>query len=307
MYFFIVNPLSCSGRGEKIWIKLEKVLKKKAITYESYLISQPGDARSIAKMLTRNCRDPKVIVVVGGEQILSEVLDGLDISRMISLGYIPLGPGNDFTRSVKLPSTPVKGLKRILSAKNCCLLDYGVLTFGSKAEHRRFAVGAVLGIDGAAGCSVSGQSARGPGSRNYLKRLCRAVAGWKQLILAKSVKGYIILDRVKKIEFNHIYFISVQIHPFVGGGFQFAPMADFSDGRLSVCVVSFESKWKLLSTVISAFFLRKKGRSGVRRFECREAFLHVERPMPVHADGEDCGSWMDIQTECIERKMRMIL
>ena len=301
MYFFIVNPRSCSGRGEKIWIKLE------AIEYESYLTSQPGDARGIAKMLTRNCHEPKVIVVVGEEGTLNEALDGLAFSGMISLGYIPLGPGNDFTKSVKLPSAPCKGLKRILSAKSCRLLDYGVLTFGSKAEHRRFAVGAVLGMDGDVGSSILRQFAKGAQNRRHLERVCRAVAGWKQLFLSRPVKGYIILDRVKKIEFNHIYFISAQIHPFIGGGFQFAPMADCSDGRLSVCVVSFESKWKLLSTVISAFFLRKKDRRGVRRFECREAFFHVERPMPVHADGEDCGSWKDIQAECIERKMRMIL
>ena len=57
-----------------------------------------------------------------------------------------------------------------------------------------------------------------------------------------SCKGYIILDGVKKVEFNHIAFISCHIQPFEGGGFKLAPRANCSDGKLSVCVVSHAAK-----------------------------------------------------------------
>ena len=101
--------------------------------------------------------------------------------------------------------------------------------------------------------------------RLRLGRFSYILFGLVRLIMAKPSRGYIILDRVKKIEFNHIYFISAHIHPFEGGGFCFAPGADAGDGKLSVCVVSHANKRKLLNTLIAALLRRKKifGESAV--------------------------------------------
>ena len=100
MYFFIVNPGSCCGRGAKVWEKLKDALEKRAVGYEHYLTGQPGDARSIARMLSKNCSEPRVIVVVGGNGTLNEVLDGLALNDMVTLGYIPSGTGNDFAKKI---------------------------------------------------------------------------------------------------------------------------------------------------------------------------------------------------------------
>ncbi|MDO4330099.1 MAG: diacylglycerol kinase family lipid kinase [Lachnospiraceae bacterium] len=307
MYFFIVNPHSCCGRGEKTWEKLEKILQKKAVVYECYLTQKPGDAREFARKLTESCREPKVIIIVGGDGTLNEVLDGLCLCQAITLGYVPAGSGNDFARSLRLPLNPYRCMNRILAQKSIRLLDYGVLTVGTKAEHRRFLVSSGLGLDAAVCQELLKKETRRSIRFLHLEKAAYLVLGLKQLLSAKPTKGYIILDRVKKIEFNHIYFISVHIHPFEGGGFQFAPQADSSDGKLSICVVSHENKWKLLSILASSFIKRKKYRKGIRTYECREAFLHVEGPMAVHADGESCGIWEDLQAECIEKKIRMIV
>lgn len=307
MYFFIVNPHSCCGRGEKIWEKLEKILKKKAVAYEHYLTQKPGDARDFARRLTESCREPKVIIIVGGDGTLNEVLDGLCLCQAITLGYVPAGSGNDFARSLRLPMNPCRCINRILEQKSVQLFDYGVLTVGSKAEHRRFLVSSGLGLDAAVCHELLKSEIRRSIRGLHLEKAAYLILGLKQLLSAKPVKGYVILDRVKKIEFNHIYFISVHIHPFEGGGFQFAPLANGSDGKLSVCVVSQENKWKLFLILASALLNRKKFRKGIRTYECREAFLHVETPMAVHSDGEDCGIWRDLQAECIEKKIRMIV
>lgn len=308
MYYFIVNPSSRQGRGEKIWNKLEKLLKKKRVEYEAYLTQHPGDARMIAKMLTKTNRDEKVIVAVGGDGTLNEVLDGTSLHEKITLGYIPAGSGNDFARSLRMPASLNRCVKRILSPKCYQLLDYGVLTFGSRAEHRRFAVSAGIGIDGAV-CHEFAKSSlsKRPFARLYLARLGYIFLGLKQLFFFKPCKGYLILDQVKKIEFNHIFFMSAHIHPFEGGGFQFAPRASGTSGKLTICVVSNEKRRNLIPILASALLTRKKGRRGIRTFECREAFFHVERPMEVHTDGEPCGIWNDLQAECIGKKIRFIM
>lgn len=307
MYVFIINPHSCCGKGERIWKKLKKLLEKERVSYESYLTRQPGDARIYAKTLTESGQDAKVIVAVGGDGTLNEVLDGLHFCCPITLGYIPAGSGNDFARSLCLPASPRRALKKILSSPYYQLLDYGVLTYGNQAEHRRFAVSAGMGLD-AAVCAGIHDSALGRLLKClHLERFSYIILGIVQLFWAKPVKGYIVLDRVKKIEFNHIYFMSAHIHPYEGGGFRFAPGADGSDGKLSVCVVSHGNKRKLMNTLVSALFGRRKEIRGIRRYECREVAFYAERSLPVHTDGEFCGVWERLEASCIGKKIRLII
>ena len=307
MYFFIVNPCSSGGRGERIWKKLKKLLEKRTVSYEAYLTRQPGEARDYARALTENVQEKRIIVAVGGDGTFNEVLDGLYFYPEVSLGYIPAGSGNDFARSLRLPTNPKRALNKILLSPYYQFLDYGVLTYGDKAEHRRFAVSAGMGLDGEVCLCIKQGLVQKLMRRLRLGRFSYILFGLVRLIMAKPSRGYIILDRVKKIEFNHIYFISAHIHPCEGGGFCFAPGADAGDGKLSVCVVSHANKRKLLNTLIAALLRRKKNIRGIRRYECQEAAFYMEQPQAVHTDGEVCGTWRMIETECIRKKIRMIL
>lgn len=138
-------------------------------------------------------------------------------------------------------------------------------------------------------------------------RLFYILMGLKQLLTTKPASGYLLLDGVRRVEFNHIYFISSHIHPYEGGGFQFAPRADSSNGELEICVVHGTSRLRLLPVLTDAWF-RKIGRhKGVRFFRCKEAQIHVNRPLPVHADGESCYCQTDIYLRCVSRKLRFIV
>ncbi|HBC99169.1 MAG TPA: diacylglycerol kinase, partial [Lachnoclostridium sp.] len=149
-------------------------------------------------------------------------------------------------------------------------------------------------------------------SKGLLRKLCIGkliylLIGIKQLILAKPSKGYIILNGVQKIEFGHAYFISVHIHPYEGGGFKFAPEANFEDGQLSVCVMNSGNKRKLIPVLIRALMGRKSLHRGVRFYTCEEIMIHMDRPMAVHVDGESCFCQNDVQLRCIGKKLRMIV
>ena len=114
------------------------------------------------------------------------------------------------------------------------------------------------------------------------------------------------MDGVKKVEFNHIAFISCHIQPFEGGGFKLAPRANCSDGKLSVCVVSHAARRKLVPILLESLTGNHGRRKGVRTYECGELFIHTERGLPVHADGESCGIQSDLQLGCIARKIRIV-
>lgn len=308
MYYFIVNPMARCGRGYRIWKKLEKRLMELGIDYEARMTQKTGDAKAIAKGLTEGCKDSLVIVTVGGDGTINEVLDGLAFCGPITLGYIPAGSGNDLARSLKLPKKPRRCLKKIIYPKYHQQLDYGVLSYGDdEIVHRRFMVSAGIGFDAAVCHNLLYSRFRTVLNRMGLGKLSYIMIGCKQLMQAKSVKGYLLLDGTKKVEFNHIYFISAHIHPYEGGGFKFAPKADYSDGKLSICVVSQTAKRRLLPILLGAYTGKHKRYKGVRYYECQEVLVHTERPMAVHVDGESCFTQKDLQIRCIKKKLRMIV
>lgn len=307
MYHFIVNPNACNGRSMKIWRRIEKQLDRMGENYEAYLTERPGDARRFASELTSGCKDPRIIVAVGGDGTVNEILDGLSFGGPVTLGYIPAGSGNDLARSLRLPKRPAKCLKKVLNPKYHRQLDYGVVSYGEESGHRRFMVSSGIGLD-AAVCHDILTSRLGKASgRLPFGKWWYIVIGIKQLLLARPVKGYLVLDGVQKVEFSHLYFISVHIHPYEGGGFKFAPGADPCDGKLTVRVVSQDAKRKLVPVLLGALRGSRKKYSGSRVYTCQEVEVCTERPMPVHADGESCMCQNSIQLRCIPHRLRMIV
>lgn len=308
MYYFIVNPHSRHGRGLKIWKKIEQQLRRKGAEYEAFLTERPGQAAEIADDLTRGCRGAMTIVAVGGDGTLGEVLDGLNFCGSLTLGYIPAGRGNDLAKSLGLPASPSGCLKRIFCPKRYRFLDYGLVTYGEETlRHRRFIVSAGIGLDAAVCHSLLYQKPGFLRKHVPLPESGYLTAGLWQLLKAKPSKGYILLDRARKVEFNHIYFISAQIHPSEGGGFCFAPKTDPGDGKMTVCVVSHSSKLGLVPIFLRARLCLFSKKKGVRSYECREALIHTERPMAVHTDGESCQYQSDLEIRCIEKKIKMIV
>lgn len=308
MYHFIVNPAARGGTGERIWKKLEHQLQKCDVEYQAHLTTGPGDATNIAAHLTENTRESKIIVVVGGDGTVNEVLDGLTFAGQITLGYIPAGTGNDLARGLGLPKCPARCLKKVLNPKYHKYLDYGVLSYeAGEPVHRRFMVSSGIGLD-ASVCHKLLDIRRGKRHRFMLPgKITYLLLGLRQLFLAKPVKGYLILDDIKKVEYNHIYFISAYIHRHEGGGLLSAPQADCSDGTLEVCVVHNASRLKVLPILFDAVTGRMGRHPGMRFYSCREVQIHVDRPMPVHVDGESCFSQTDIRLHCIEKKIRMMI
>lgn len=307
MYYFIVNPNAHGGRGGKIWRKLECQIQKSGVPYEVFLTEELGDARRIATELTADVTEPLVIVAVGGDGTVNEVLNGLSISDRLTLGYVPTGSGNDLARGLKLSRNPKKCLKRILNPSEICSVDYGILSYeGEEPVYRRFMVSCGIGFD-AAVCHRLLRTSGAGGLRQIPGRGRYIFAGIKQLMAAHASKGYLILDGVRRVEFNHIYFVSIHNHGSEGGGFLFAPRAVCDDGELELCVAHTASKLRLMSVLLDAYRGHLGRRRGVHFYRCREAVIHVSHPLPVHADGENCFNQEELRVRCVKKKLRMIL
>ncbi|MCI8550519.1 MAG: diacylglycerol kinase family lipid kinase [Lachnospiraceae bacterium] len=310
MYYFIVNPHSRSGKGLGIWNRLKKQLDQDSIPYEVYMTERMGHATEIAGFLTsprHPDKTPKTIIALGGDGTLNEVLNGISMSAAVTLGYIPSGSGNDFSRGMKLPRSSEKALTKLLHTKRIRVIDYGILSYtDGRPAHRRFIVSSGIGYDAEVCQNLFFTRLKKLFNWLHMGKLVYLVIGVKQIILCRSTDGCLVLDGVKKVNLKKIRFISSHIQKYEGGGFRFAPKADPADGYLDLCVVSGVSRLRLTWLLAASLMGKHVHCKGVRTYSCREASIHTDQPLSVHADGESCGRQTDISIRCVERKVSFL-
>ena len=95
MYHFIANPNARSVQGLALWEKIKLKLIAEHIDYQIHFTHHRHHATEIAAELTAS-GDPVTIVVLGGDGSVDEVICGLQNLSRVTLGYIPIGSGNDF-------------------------------------------------------------------------------------------------------------------------------------------------------------------------------------------------------------------
>jgi len=306
MYQFIVNPSAGTGRGYRIWKRLERQLEREGQEYRVFFTENRGDAAEIARTLTADKTEPKIIVVVGGEGTYNEVLDGISFKGMVTLGYVPAGVRNALSKGFQSYRKVTRQCRQILHPKYYNLLDYGVITCGDdEIFNRRFAGRCGIGLDAAICHNLLCSSFRRQMSRLHLTSLHNLILGMKQLMLARPVKGYILLDGVKKVEFNYIYFITFKIGQVKPRKRKIPEPAE-GDGKMTVYVANSSQKRKMVPILKDVLMGTRKKERGIRVFECSEASVHLERPLAVHVDGESCMCQQNMEIRCIPRRIRMI-
>ncbi len=311
MYCFIVNPHSCSGKGYQIWLRVKAELDRLNIEYQSWLTDHRGHARELSAMLTASSHpgnEDNIIIAVGGDGTLNEIVDGMDVSSHITLGYIPTGSGNDFARSMKIPKNPVKALNRVLHPRYYQFLDYGVVSCdNSEVSHRRFVVSSGIGYDADVCYRINTSHLKTLMCHIHLTKLSYVVMGIQALCHMKPCSGWLCLDETKKIPLKDVAFVSSHIHKFEGGGFRFAPKADPCDGCFDVCSISHASRTNVIPTLLMALPGRHTRCRTVRIYRCRELSIHLDSPRTVHADGEILGQHNDVSLTCHAKQLRFIV
>ena len=123
----------------------------------------------------------------------------------------------------------------------------------------------------------------------------------------KTCDGYIELDRVKRVNLKKVAFISSHVQRYEGGGFMFAPSADSNDGMLDICVIANTNRLKVIPVLLAALFGKHVNMKGVQYHRCREAVIHMDRPLSSHTDGEVLGEQTTLTLSCVERRLRIIV
>ncbi len=303
MYTFIVNPNARSGMGKKVWNKLEQLLKERNISYEVHFTQYQKHATHLAYNTTADGNE-HTLIALGGDGTVNEVVNGIRDFTKVTLGYIPIGSGNDFARGLQLPKNPKKALQQILvcpqiSEVNVCNLSY-------KNKTRRFAVSCGIGFD-ADICHESVVS-RLKRVLNKLKlgKLTYVCIALHRLFVTKPCTIHVTFDHGETKSFSEARFVAIMNNRYEGGGVKFCPKAKNDDDLLDIIVVDKVSKFKVLCVLPLALFGWHTWVRGVHIYTCSHVEIQAEKALPVHADGEIIYLQRHLKAQCIPERLRVI-
>ena len=221
MYSFIVNPNSRSGEGRNVWNRLRSIMESQGISYQYFLTEYVGHATVLAEKISAagTPEDPVTLVTVGGDGTIYEVLTGIrDLSSVI-FGFIPVGSGNDFCRSMGLPFDPFEALHSILENRRTISMDVPVIHLGSHSY--RFGISAGMGYDAAVCQEVLITPGKKFLNRLHMGKLIYLMVALKQFLFLTPSSVTVTFDGSEPQTFGKTWFVAVMNQKYEGGGFKF--------------------------------------------------------------------------------------
>lgn len=328
MYEIIVNPASKSGKGLKIWLQVEQVLREREIPFHVQLSRKVGDITKFSAALVAGISGdadsaPQKLIILGGDGTMNEVLQGIasvpDGFERVQIGYLPTGSSNDFARDFHFPSDTLSLLDQILNCERPHLADIGCLTYANTADFSRiytpdltqikryFDVSAGIGFDAAVCEEALSSSSKNLLNKLGLGKLTYLVIALRQLIKARKISCDLTIDENTKIHLDKFLFVAGMIHQYEGGGFMFCPGASDTDGLLDICVAGNISKLLILLALPTAFVGKHYMFHGIDKYLATTIRIQTSAPLWVHTDGEVHIKSSDITMTCESKKLQLLI
>jgi len=245
----IVNPESNGGRTRVRWPGLEPRLRAALGPVEIVETDGPGGSDRAAREAVH--ASARRIVVVGGDGSLSEAATGIieeGFGDAVALGWVPMGTGCDFGRTVGVPRNAEAALAALAAGRRR-RVDAGVIRFegeGGVWRERIFLNVASFGLSGLTDLHVSraGRSL-GP-TAAFLIGSLRAIRDFTPPCVALDLDGERVFE-------GAVSLVVAANGRFFGSGMQIAPSAEVDDGLLSIVVVRDLPKLRLVANLPSLY------------------------------------------------------
>lgn len=321
MYYIIMNPSSQSGRGLRIWKKLESVFLEKKIPYRLMMSTHSGHIAELAAEITsgqNSSGSPVNLLILGGDGTVNEALQGIRDFSNVNIGFIPTGSGNDLARDLRLGRNPVKILESILNNNAPHKADLGRLDIegpleatpkrkGSPASKSRlFVISSGIGFDAAVCEEALSSRLKDVLNKMKLGKLTYLGIALKQLMTARRVSCDILLDDEKSIHLERFLFAASMIRRYEGGGFMFCPQADDGDGLLDLCLVGNLPKPVILLALPTAFFGKHYLFPQIFHYRAARIEIRTSVPLWIHTDGEVYFKSDHIYLSCEKQKSQFL-
>jgi YegS/Rv2252/BmrU family lipid kinase len=277
-WFIIANPIAGNRNFSKHWNEIQQLLNDKKIDF-SYAFTQfsKHEIELVSAAIQQGFRN---IISVGGDGTLHHVVNGVMLQRYvktsdITIAVIPLGTGNDWVKTHKIPCNIKKAIEIIEQTKKI-IQDIGVLETENKTISY-FNNVAGLGYDGYIVHKL--KTLKRFGSIAYL---LSGIAGL--LFYKKSI--FKITFNNKVIETNCLMTL-FGICKFSAGGMQFTKDVDTSDGLLDITIAKNLNLFDLIYNIKKLYNGEIVHHRKIETYKTKEITVYAKNSKPfIQADGE---------------------
>jgi YegS/Rv2252/BmrU family lipid kinase len=304
----LYNPASgqhSNGRGAAI-DRAVALLREAGVEAEALETRAPGSASAQAlEAIERGC---DTILACGGDGTVHEVLQSV-VGTDVSLGVVPLGTANALAANLGLGTSPVKAVRRLLTAVPVRIsvgqISYCDSTGG--AHSRYFTVAAGVGADALFLSRLDPSLKRRFGYALYLIEGFRVWATYSfPLFQAAFVEGASSEPRVEEIS----QLLAVRIRDFGGVLHNLAPGATLHKDGLRLVAFKTRSRLSYFRFLIAVMFGRQTFSREIELLdavsvECRCRNGSLSRVF-AEADGELLGD-LPVRIEIVPHAVTLLI
>lgn len=277
---FIINEHAGNGRGKNIWMKWKE---KITFPYVHFITERIGHATEIARNCAKSSEEDLLIVAVGGDGTIHEIIVGILGYDHVRVGVVSAGSGNDFGRTFSVFQTPEQLHRYVESSNDFEKMDLGSLT--TTKEQYQLVNNAGFGFDAKVAYSVNHSKWKKRLNTFGLGKLTYILYVIKELFTFNRF-SFSLHSKDNRMRFDDVWFIVICNQPYFGGGMKISPISKPNDELLEMIVVYKLARWKLLFIFGTVFFGKHTTYKEVVQFQAKEFSITMHDEVFGHVDGE---------------------
>ena len=286
----IVNLISGKGKAKEYL----SVIREKLKPGNEFKVYITRDKLSTVRFVKEYCREFDMIVVVGGDGTLNEVINGyVSCGCDTPVGYIPAGSTNDFANTLKLVRDPYEACESFLRM-NTRKLDIGCFN------------GTYFTYVAAAG-AFSATSYNTPVElKNRLGHLAYILGGIASLPAVRSQHMRITVDG--KVYENDYLIVMISNSTSVGGVFSYEEtVVSLDDGKFELALLKEPDNLTELGSVIKDVLVRDYDSDYIDFLSGSDITIESPHPVAWSLDGEYGGKYGQMHIVNLERKLNLLI
>jgi len=274
----ILNPTANRGKMQQHRALIRHRLEQEPQA-EYVETTRQGEAQELAR---KAAEEGRPVIIVGGDGSVHEVVNGiLSSGRRVPLGIVAAGSGNDYAwNTLKLPHDPAAAIERAFTGQ---LVNSDAGIVNGRYFVNSFSVGLDADIAVAAGKMkkipfMSGERLY------YSSTLKQLLFGYHRCPwLRFSLDGGEVTGEAAH---KRYVLMAVTNGPTYGAGFRINPTADYADGLLDICTITYTPLLRALKLLP----LVQKGEHAslpeVTFFRARSVRVESQMAVNIQMDGE---------------------
>jgi diacylglycerol kinase (ATP) len=302
-WLIIVNPNAGARKGAKDWPKISQYLNDADLSHICVLTEHRDHAnRIVMEFIEKGYRN---IAVVGGDGTMNEVVNGIFSQQFvppsdITLGMIPVGTGNDWSRMFGIPFE-YKGAIDILKKGTTFLQDVGKIYYFKKEQPqvRYFMNIAGMGYDALVAKKANLQKEKGKGGPlSYFYFIFTGLFQYKFIDAVIEIDGHQVFK-------GEIFSMNVGICKYSGGGMMQVPFAIPDDGLLDITLIKKAPKWMVIRYANKLYDGTLVNLDFVNTYKGKNVRIRATGKLYLEADGESLGNSPFVY-EILPRSLRIV-